>query len=212
MSNFIKMGQGFNIFKVQSFFCLKSACEHANMMSGIIPNAQTIWILENLWRTRKKVRLKQDPKILVLRYVHNSFTWVRLKWKWSNENWERYNSRKLPLGKTNARKERIWKFCNLSKTMDGWMGGWRLWQIRLDFMLKFRKENRCNKCWKNLGRFKFMDGINWWIQYKLEKIASNSLLKSNKYYGWDEGWKIKDLKKLKCQKTLDEMEVRENKI
>lgn len=38
----------------------------------------------------------------------------------------------MPLGKTNARKERIWKFCNLSKTMDGWMGGWRLWQIKLD--------------------------------------------------------------------------------
>jgi hypothetical protein len=100
----------------------------------------------------------------------------------------------------------------LRQWMDGWMGGWRLWQIKLDFKLKFRRENRCNKCWKNLGRFKFMDGINCWIKYKLGKIASMSLLIFNKDYGWDEGWKIKDLRKLKCQKTLDEMEVRENKI
>jgi hypothetical protein len=57
-----------------------------------------------------------------------------------------------------------------------------------------------------------MDGINWWIKCKLGKIASKSLLKSNNHYGWDEGWKIKDLRKLKCQKTSDEMEVRENKI
>jgi hypothetical protein len=57
-----------------------------------------------------------------------------------------------------------------------------------------------------------MDGINCWIIYKLGKIASTNLLTSNKDYGWDEGWKIKDLRKLKCQKTLDEMEVRENKI
>jgi hypothetical protein len=51
------------------------------MMTEITPNVRMISILENLWRTCTKVRLKEDPKRLVLRYVHNSLTWVRLKFK-----------------------------------------------------------------------------------------------------------------------------------
>jgi hypothetical protein len=50
-------------------------------MNGITPNVQMISILENLWKTCTKFRLKEDPKRLVLRYVHNSLTWVRLKFK-----------------------------------------------------------------------------------------------------------------------------------
>ncbi len=44
------------------------------------------------------------------------------------------------------------------------------------------------------------------------QIASTSLLISNKDYGWDKGWKIKESRKLKCQKSLDEMEVRETRF
>ncbi len=50
-------------------------------MTGITPNVRMLSILENLWKTCTKVRLKKDPKLFVLKYVHNSLTWVRLKFK-----------------------------------------------------------------------------------------------------------------------------------
>jgi len=63
----------FLLFEISLLTCKHDEWDHTQ--------CSNISILENLWKTCTKVRLKEDPKRLVLRYVHNSLAWVRLKFK-----------------------------------------------------------------------------------------------------------------------------------
>ncbi len=95
-------------------------------MSGITPNVRMLSILENLQKTCTKVRLKEDPKTFMLKYVHNSLTWVRLKFK---ENGQMKIEKDITQESCHQErqmqeKKEFEKFAIYQRQwMDGWMGG-----------------------------------------------------------------------------------------